>query len=100
MSKFLDKDFFGDPFWPNDFGSDANRLQDPEAPQPYSAKKSSQNQEPNENSCSSISSLVEHQDHEDLYKSFLTNEQKLLYSNFKHEEITYLEDNKRGSEFS
>lgn len=26
-------------------------------------------------------------------------EQKLLYSNFKHEEITYLEDHKKGSDF-
>jgi hypothetical protein len=29
----------------------------------------------------------------------LAHEQKTLYLNFKHEEITYLEDNKKGSQF-
>ncbi len=39
MSKFLNKDFFGDPYWPQDFSADLNRLPDPEALQPPSAKK-------------------------------------------------------------
>lgn len=99
MHKLLDKDFFGDPFWPEDFGSDHIRLQDPQVHQPSSAKKNHQNQESNENSCNSISSLVEAEDQEEMEKCFLANEQKQLYSNFKHEEITYLEDNKKGSEF-
>lgn len=66
MPKFLDKDFFGDPLWPQDFASDTNRLQDPEPLHSSSAKKHTQNQETNENSCSNVSSLVEPQDHEDL----------------------------------
>ena len=66
MSRFFDKDFFGDPFWPNDFGFDANRLQGPEVPPPSSANKSPQNQEPNENSCNSISCLLEYQDNQEM----------------------------------
>jgi hypothetical protein len=55
MSKFSDKDFFGDPIWPSDFGSENKKFQDHEALQPSSAKKSPFNQESNENSLSSVS---------------------------------------------
>ena len=96
MHSFSDKDFFGDPIWPKDFSSLKKESKDLG---PFESKLILVCDQ-NENSSNYQSHQAESQDHEDFEKNFIANEKKMLYSNLKHSEVTYFDDQNKGLEFS